>query len=270
MTLREPEVKLAARELGLEIYQPEKVRNGDLYRWLRAREPDVALVLAYGRILPEDVLAAPRAGSLNLHASLLPRYRGAAPIQWAIIRGEVETGISLMQMDAGLDSGPVYSRHALAIGPEETAGELAPRLAELAAAVVRSDVPRAVAGELVAVPQDASAATLAPLLERAHGKIDFREPARAIHDLVRGLAPRPAAHTTAHGKPLRVASTRIAPAAPGLAPGEVRVERPRVLVGTGVGALELVRAQLEGKRELGALELVNGRALADGDVLGAE
>jgi methionyl-tRNA formyltransferase len=270
MALREPDVKVVARELGLDVYQPEKVRNGELLEWLKKREPDVALVLAYGRILPEEVLAAPRIGSLNLHASLLPRYRGAAPIQWAIIRGESETGISLMQMDAGLDSGPVFSQHALPILPEETAGELAPRLAALAATVVRADLPRAVSGELVASPQDATAATLAPLLDRTHGRIDFRQPASTVHDLVRGLAPRPAAHTTAHGKPLRILSTRVASAAPrGLAPGEVRVERPRVLVGTGEGAIELVRAQLEGKRELAALELVNGRALADGDVLGA-
>lgn len=268
MALREPEVKVLARELGLDVYQPEKVKNGELLAWLRARAPDVALVLAYGRILPADVLAAPRAGSINLHASLLPSYRGAAPIQWSIIRGEVATGISLMQMDVGLDSGPVFSRHALAIGPDETAGELAPRLSVLAADVVRADLRRVVAGELEAVPQDESAATLAPPLDRSHGRLDFRASARELHNLVRGLAPRPAAHTTAHGKPLRIAATRLAEPAPRLRPGEVRVERPRVLVGTGEGALELLRAQLEGKRELSALELVNGRALADGDVLG--
>ncbi|HWA77855.1 MAG TPA: methionyl-tRNA formyltransferase [Polyangiaceae bacterium] len=268
LELRQPAVKRAALELGLTIYQPEKVRTGELAAWLSELKADVALVLAYGRILPKAVLDAPRRGCVNLHASLLPLYRGAAPIQWAIIHGEQQTGISLMQMDEGLDSGPVYSRHEIGIGPDETGAELAARLSELAAQVVHADLARVVKGELTAVAQDESKVTLAPPLERAHGDLDFKQPARAVHDRVRGLAPRPGAHTFARGKRLRIAETRRIGASPALAPGEVRVERPRVLIGTGDGAVELVRAQVEGKRELTALELANGRVLVDGDVLG--
>lgn len=268
LELRQPAVKQAALALGVEVYQPEKVRSGELQTWLSARAADVALVLAYGRILPLPVLNTPRRGCVNLHASLLPRYRGAAPIQWAIIQGELVTGISLMQMDEGLDSGPVYSRHELPISENESAAELAARLGELAAQVVRSELTRVVRGELEAHAQDASLVTLAPPLERAHGVLDFQKTARTVHNLVRGLAPRPGAYTQVRGKRMRIAETRLLAASPKLAPGEVRVERPRVLVGAGDGALELVRAQLDGKRELSALELANGRVLIDGARLG--
>lgn len=266
--LRPPEVKTEALALGIPVYQPEKVRDGALATWLREQRADVALVLAYGRILPRPVLDAPRVGCINLHASLLPRYRGAAPIQWAIIRGETRTGITLMQVDEGLDSGPMFSHHELSIGADETAGELAERLAELAANVVEQDLRDVVEGKRVAVPQNESEVTLAPPLERANGRIDWSSSARDVHNLVRGLAPRPGAHTLHAGKSLKISATQRVEAAPALKPGEVRVERPRVLIGTGEGAVELVRAQLEGKRELDALSLVNGRALNDGDVLG--
>lgn len=267
MDVAQPAVKRAALELGLTVHQPERVKNGELATWLREREPDVAVVLAYGRILPAGVLESPRLGCVNLHASLLPKFRGAAPIQWAILAGETETGISLMQMDAGLDTGPVFTRHAIPIGPDETAGELTERMAELAASVVRSDIPKLARGELQAAPQDETAASHAPPLEREHGRIDWTRSSEALHNFVRGLTPRPGAFTTLRGKQLRITRTaRVR--APLLAAGEVRVERPRVLIGTGDGALELLRAQVEGRRELDALALVNGRAIAHGDRLG--
>jgi methionyl-tRNA formyltransferase len=268
LQMKPPEVKLAAQALGLEVIQPTRVRDGALENWLREQRADVALVMAYGRILPAGVLSAPALGCVNLHASLLPRYRGAAPIQWAIVRGETETGISLMQMDEGLDTGPVFVQRALPIGPEETAGELAARLSQLAAEVTRDELPRLIRGELQPVPQDASLASHAPLLEREHGQIDWSRGAQSIHDLVRGFAPRPSAVTSVDGQRLRITAVRLASPVPPLPPGEVRVERPRVLIGTGDAALELVRAQLEGKRELAAIDLVNGRALVDGMKLG--
>jgi methionyl-tRNA formyltransferase len=268
LSLKSPEAKVAALELGLDVTQPTRVRDGSLEAWLRERRPDVALVLAYGRILPRGVLDAPTRGCVNLHASLLPAYRGAAPIQWSIIRGETVTGISLMQMDEGLDSGPVYLKRSLSIGPNETSGELSARLAELAADITLEGLAKVVQGELAAEPQDETRVTLAPPLERAHGVIDWTQSSQSIHDLVRGLSPRPSAYTTAGGQRLRIAATRLASPVPVLEPGLVRVERPRVLVGTGDGALELVRAQLEGKRELAVLDLVNGRALADSQLLG--
>lgn len=263
----QPPIKRAALELSLTVHQPERVKNGELANWLRERQPDIAVVLAYGRILPAGVLDAPRLGCVNLHASLLPKYRGAAPIQWAILAGEKTTGISLMQMELGLDTGPIFTTHSIPIGPDETAGELTLRIAELGGVVVRSDVPKLLAGELSATPQDAALASHAPPLEREHGRIDWNRPSSVLHDFVRGLTPRPGAFTTLRGKQLRITrSARIT--SPSLAPGVVRVERPRVLIGTADGALELLRAQVEGRRELDALSLVNGRAIGDGDVLG--
>jgi methionyl-tRNA formyltransferase len=275
MKLSPPPVKLAALERSYEVFQPQKVRTGELARWVSERAPDVSLVIAYGRILPPDVLAAPRAGSMNLHASLLPKYRGAAPINWAIADGERETGVSLMQMDAGLDTGPVLARETLPIGPEETAGELAARIAELAARVVRMYLERAVRGELVPKPQDEARATLAPLIESKHREVDFRAAAERVSNLVRGMSPTPGAFTSVGGKRLRLGRVRPLPALPGAStsdasvPGTVRVVAGIPYVVTGNGAIEIVSAKLEGKRELSGRDLVNGRALVEGAILGA-
>lgn len=271
LKLAAPPVKEAALELGLSVHQPTKVRTGELAAWLREKNADVALVMAYGRILPADVLSAPRRGAMNLHASLLPRYRGAAPINWVIVHGETRTGISLMQMDEGLDTGPVYSRHELELTETETAGSLAERIATLGAHVVRADLAAAVDGRLTAEPQDDSAATHAPLIERHHLQVDWGRPALEIARLIRGMAPRPGAFTLLGGKVLRLHEARptAGPMAPGAPPGTVSVLGKRALVSTGQGTLELVSAQLEGKKALMAVDLINGRVLAEGVVLGA-
>lgn len=266
--LKAPAVKQRALELGLALTQPTKVRSGELHDWLAEKRADVFVVLAYGRILPPDILGLPPAGALNLHASLLPKYRGAAPIQWSIVRGETETGISLMQMDEGLDTGPVLSRHSLAIGPEETAGELAGRLAKLAAEVVASDLPRAVRGEFEKVPQDGALATLAPPLDREAGRVDFRKSAGEIANLVRGLAPWPGAFTTLEGKLLRLRKVRARDSAEPAAPGTISVANGTPSVMAGEGSLEILAAQVEGKREASGRDLVNGRVLRAGAVLG--
>jgi methionyl-tRNA formyltransferase len=267
--LHEPPVKAVARDLGLEVHQPVKVKTGNLDEWVRERAPDVALVLAYGRILPPAVLSAPRRGCINLHASLLPKYRGAAPIHWAVVRGESETGVSLMQMEAGLDTGPVYAARKIPVGPEDTTGELSARIAELAAAMVRDELPRAVAGELVATAQDDAAATWAPPIREEHQRIDWTHPAQSVVDLVRGLAPAPSAFTTLRGQRLKVLGARLAPDLVPGGPGQVSIlQRRRVLVPAADGAVELLVAQLPGRKALGAAELVNGRALAAGDRLG--
>jgi methionyl-tRNA formyltransferase len=271
LKLSTPAVKEAALELGLSVHQPTKVRTGELAAWLREKEADVALVMAYGRILPAEVLAAPRRGAMNLHASLLPKYRGAAPINWAIVHGETQTGVSLMQMDEGLDTGPVYSRHALEISDTETAGTLAERLATLAAHVVRADLAAAVAGKLAAEPQDEALASHAPLIERAHLQIDWRSGALPIARLVRGMAPRPGAFTLLGGKVLRIHDARLLPGPMPVAavPGTISLLGRRALIATGAGTLELVTAQLEGKKVLMAQDLINGRVLVEGAVLGA-
>jgi methionyl-tRNA formyltransferase len=269
LEVQEPATKRAALELGVPVHQPLKVKTGNLDQWLLERSVDVALVFAYGRILPEPVLVAPRRGCMNLHASLLPKYRGAAPIEWAIAGGESETGISLMQMDVGLDTGPVFTRRALSIGQHETSGELAARLAELAAVVVREDLPRAVLGELHAVPQDDGLASLAPPLQRDHGRIDWSAPAVAIDRLIRAMTPRPGAHTKVRGKLLKIVKALARTDTPGLAPGTVAISvRGELVVGTGQGSIAVMRAQLEGRKALDAVDLVNGRVLQPGDVLG--
>ncbi len=269
LELGAPPVKLAAGELGVEVHQPVKVKTGNLDEWIRARVPDVALVIAYGRILPPAVLAAPRFGCMNLHASLLPKLRGAAPIQWALIGGETETGISLMQMDEGMDTGPVYSMRRIPIGAEETAGELATRLAELAAVVVREDLPGAVVGGHHAAPQDDALATLAPPLRSGDARLDWTGASSDLVNRVRGFEPDPGAHTTLRGKRLRVHQLRISAYPASAAPGTVVLaDKGGVVIATGAGSVELVRAQLEGKRVVAARDLVNGRQLAAGDVLG--
>ncbi len=264
--LRAPPVKLEAERLRIPVLQPTKIRTPDFLEWLRAREADVALVLAYGRILPPAVLAAPARGCMNLHASILPRYRGAAPINWAIVQGETETGISLMQMDEGLDTGPVYIVRRTKIGSDETTGDLAVRLAELAADVVREDVPRVITGELVAMPQNPADASLAPILQKKDGRIAWEKSAAEVHDHVRGMTPWPGAFTYLAGKMIKVLATRRSTLAPGpAAPATIVAANPEMtLVACGQGTLEIVRAQVEGKRALSARELVAGRTFTLG------
>jgi methionyl-tRNA formyltransferase len=270
LKLQAPAVKQAAVELGLPVMQPSKIRTPEFLAWITDRRADVALVLAYGRILPPTVLKAPVCGCLNLHASILPRYRGAAPINWAIVRGETETGMSLMQMDEGLDTGPVFTVRRVPIGENETAGELGVRLGALAADLVTSDVPRVVRGELTAAPQDHAAATLAPLLEKEHGRIDWQKPAAQVHDHVRGMTPWPSAFTRAGDKLLKVLATRRSTlVAKGELPGTiVAADAGGVVVACTDGVLELLRAQVEGKKPLDARDLVAGRTLTRGLRLG--
>jgi methionyl-tRNA formyltransferase len=269
LELAEPPVKAAARALGVEVHQPVKVKTGTVDEWIRERNADVAVVLAYGRILPAKVLEAPRSGCLNLHASILPRYRGAAPIQWAIMRGEETTGISLMQMDEGLDTGPVYATRELPILADDDAGSLSAKLADLAAEVVRVDLPKAVRGELALAPQDHALATFAPPLTREHARIDWTAPAGRIVDQIRGLSPRPGAFTTLAGRTLKMLAGRVGPALDSGPPGAVvRADRGGLWIATGDRALEVVRAQVEGKKAMTAADLVNGRALRLGDVAG--
>lgn len=273
MTLTPPPVKVRAVELGLPVQQPTKVRDGALAAAIREARADVALVIAYGRILPRDVLDAPRAGCLNLHASLLPKLRGAAPITWAIVRGEHETGVGLMRMEEGLDTGPVFAEVRTPIGPDETAAELSLRIGALAAELVRAALVDAVEGRLPARPQDESLATLAPILRKEDGRVDWAKPAQAVHDHVRGMSPWPGASTTLpDGRVLRVLSTRRVDGvvAGTAAPGTLVVaDKSGVFVACGEGVVSLLEAQLEGKRAMKAGDLVNGRVLVRGVRLGA-
>ena len=271
--LTAPPVKRVALDLGLDVHQPLKVKTGTLHEWLAARETDVAVVMAYGRILPEAVLNAPRNGCMNLHASLLPKYRGAAPINWCLVQGEERTGISLMQMDQGMDTGPVYCSRSVPIDSDDDAGSLTDKLARLAAIAVREDLPRAVGGEFEAKPQDETLATYAPLIERHDTRIDFSRPAREVVNLVRGMSPRPGAHTTLRGSIFKVHRFTLADETPrtDAPPGLVSiVPDRRVVVACGAGTVELEQAQPAGRRIQTARDLINGRMIQAGDVLGRD
>ncbi|MGO8992132.1 MAG: methionyl-tRNA formyltransferase [Polyangiaceae bacterium] len=272
-----PPVKQRAEELGLLVVQPTKLRTGEFAAWVKGKEADLALVVAYGRILPADVLAATRLGFVNVHASLLPKYRGAAPITWAVVHGEAETGVTLMLLDEGMDTGDMLDVTRIPIGPDETAGELSERLSRLGAEMVRSRLGAFARGDLPRVPQDHTRATVAPLLEKRDGLIDWSQPAHRIHDRVRGMNPWPGAMTYLHGKTVKVHATRCTGLSRprGAAPGAVLVaDKSRVLVACGgaddapAETIELVRVQLEGKKAVTAVEWVSGRGVREGDVLG--
>jgi len=278
LTLTAPAVKVRALELGLTVAQPTKMKTGEFAAWVREQQADVALVVAYGRILRRDVLDGPRLGCVNVHASLLPKYRGAAPITWAVVRGETDTGVTLMKLDEGMDTGPTFARVTTPVGPDETAGELGERVARLGAATVTEWLPKYVAGDFTLEPQDDAMATLAPILRKDDGRIDWAAPAQRVHDHVRGMNPWPGAVTTARGRPVKIQATRVVASGAGEASGEasgapdaghvVLADKSRVLVACGAGTVELVRVQPEGKRAMRGLEWAMGRGVAEGDVLG--
>ena len=265
---REPPTKSWARAHGVPVLQPEKVRDGRLAADLTARAPDLLLVVAYGRILGEDLLHLAPFGAVNVHASLLPRWRGAAPIQWALAEGDRETGVTVMRMDAGLDTGDILLQRVLAVAPEETSETLRARLAALGAAAIVEALPLLAAGRLTPVRQDDSRMTFARILSKEDGRLDFTLPAEKLAARVRAFTPWPGAFTSFGGKLLKVHAAR--PTASGdLAPGEARAFPDGVLVGCGAGSALLLRTvQLEGKRRLEATDFVKGQPIPHGTVLG--
>ena len=259
--LREPATKGWARGRGIPVLQPEKVRDGRLAAELRALGPDVLCVAAYGRILGKDLLELAPFGAVNVHGSLLPRYRGAAPIQWAVASGDRETGVSIMQMDEGLDTGDVLLQRALPIAPEDTAETLAPRLAALGGEALAEALELLARGEAVPVRQDASKATLAPILEKEHGRVDWSRPAAEIANRLRGFTPWPGAWTTLEGRTVKLlAAAPVGPAPAGAPPGAGKKDAGRGLaVACGGGTSLLVaRLQPEGKAPQDALAFLNG------------
>jgi methionyl-tRNA formyltransferase len=267
LAMRPPAVKQRALELGLEVWQPTKVRTPEFAESLRALEADVAVVVAYGRILPAAVLAAPRAGCVNVHASLLPRWRGAAPIQWSIVHGDEETGVTLMQMDEGMDTGPILATASTPISREDDAATLSARLSTLGAGLLRMQLPRYVAGELEAVPQNDALATMAPLLNKAHGRIDWHKPARAVHDQIRGMNPWPGAHTVLGERRIKVHRAIASTLDPeGAVPGEViALDQEGILVACAEGTLEIQELQESGRKRVDARAFASGRGVALGD-----
>lgn len=274
MTLVAPLVKEAALAAGLPVIQPEKIKkNVEFREQLENIAPDVILVVAYGRIIPKWMLDLPPYGNLNLHGSLLPKYRGAAPVQWAVANGEPETGVTTMRLDEGLDTGEILMQRAMAIAPDQTSSDVFPMLAGMGAALMVETLDGLANDSIQPVKQDDAFASHAPILTREDGRIDFGQPAMNIYNRWRGFQPWPGVWTTLHGKklvlhrlmPLEVRSLAGGPEEPGAA----RVEQGRLFARCGAGTwLELVEVQLEGKKRMMAADFLRGHALRTGDRLG--
>lgn len=272
-TLAAPPVKEEARRLGLPVFQPEKARVPESVARLRGEGPDLIVVVAYGQILPPSILSIPRLFCVNVHASLLPKYRGAAPINWAVARGETTTGVTVMRMDAGMDTGPMLLAREIPIAEDDSAEALFPRLARLGAEALGEALDRLRDGTLSETPQDHSRATYAPMLRKEHGRVDWGRPAREIRDLVRGMTPWPTAYTSHGGRNLRIVSADLGGEAragrPDAAvPGEVlSVGREGIVVACGEGALRVTVLQPEGGKAMAAWEYAQGRRVGKGDRL---
>lgn len=259
---RPPPVKVAALGANLDVVQPRSARDPALEVWVRERDPDVATVVAYGKILPGSLLEVPRLGFVNVHFSLLPQYRGAAPVQRALLDGLDRTGVSIIVLTEGMDEGPILTSAELAIGQEETAGELGDRLAKLGAALLFDALEGYGSGTLVAREQEHDRATYAPKMSADEARIEWTRSAREIKDLVRGLNPDPGAWTTFRGKRVKLHRVRAVSDA-ALAAGEIDPSGERA--GAGEGAVELVEVQLEGKRVMSGAELARGLRVTPGE-----
>lgn len=254
-----------ARELGLPTKQPRAVRRGPFVEWMKTCGADVAVVIAYGRILVSDLLEAPRLGCINVHASLLPKYRGAAPIHWAIIEGETKTGVCTMQMDEGMDTGDVLLRSETHISPDETTAELWDRLANMGAELLVETLEKL--DSITPTPQDHENATHAPLIQKSLGYMDWNQSASRLHNLVRGCVSWPVAQCIFRDKTLKVWKTNVVSLESDAPAGTVVAIKPHPVVSTGNGCLELLEIQLPGKKRCDASALVNGFQLKVGERL---
>ena len=263
-----PPVKAAAMTLGVRVVQPDVVKGRRFAEVVGGVEPDLVVTAAFGRILGRRLLDLPRLHCVNVHASLLPAYRGAAPINWAIVNGERETGVSIMRMAQGLDSGPVYRAAKIEILPDETAGELTSRLSQVGAEALAEFLREVETAE--AVEQDHSLATRAPMIRKSDGIVDWTKSSRVVHDHVRGFHPWPCATSFLDGQPLKIHRTAVLEGAtPDSAPGAVLSHTPEGLdVACGGGVLRLVELQLPGKKRLDAAAFYSGKRLPDGTLLG--
>lgn len=256
-------VKTRALELGLEVLQPVSLGSEAVQARIRDLQPDLMVVVAYGLIVPPAVLGIPRLGCVNIHASLLPRWRGAAPIQRAVLAGDQQTGVSIMQMDAGLDTGAVWLEQATPISAGDTGGSLHDRLAALGAAALLAALPAVVRGHPGPIPQSADGACYASKLEKSEARIDWRQPAEHIERMIRAFNPWPVAETTIGGKQLRIWAADCDPGESKGQPGSVcGWDRDGILVCTGNGLLRLLCVQLPGKRKVDASEFAKAHALA--------
>jgi methionyl-tRNA formyltransferase len=260
-------VKQAALRLGLHVSQPDKIKNNQEFReQLAALAPDAIIVVGYGRIIPQWMIDLPPMGNLNLHGSLLPKYRGAAPIQWAIARGETVTGVTTMRIDAGLDTGDILLQKEIPIASEDTAVTLAPRIAAIGAELMVETLQGLQAGTVHPRPQDHSRTTLAPILKKEEGQINFQLDAQEILNRLRGFQPWPGAYTSFRGKNLHIWAAQTMERA--VAASEVLVESGHLIVGCAAGALQILEVQLEGKKRMPAADFIHGYQPHTGEKLG--
>ena len=268
-SMASPPVKDEAVRRGIPVFQPDRARHPDAVARIAAEAPDLIVVVAYGQILPKSILDIPRLGCINVHASLLPKYRGAAPINWAVARGETVTGITIMRMDVGMDTGPMLHVRETPIGEEDTAETMFSNLSILGAEALREALEKLREGTLDATPQDAALATYAPLLTKEHGRIDWSRPAGEVRNLVRGMTPWPSAFALHAGKTLKVLSC-LPDREPGRGgvPGEiVALGRDGIGVACGEGVLRLQVVQPEGGKAMDAWAYAQGRRVATGERL---
>lgn len=262
--LQPPPVKECAQSCGIPVYQPEKLRDGTALALLQELAPELIVVAAYGRILPDEILALPPKGCINVHSSLLPKYRGAAPINWAVINGEAESGVTIMHMSSELDAGDIILQQSTPIHPEETAGMLYGRLAELGGRMILEAVAQIEAGTALRVPQDHTKATLAPILTKALSPIDWTQPAQAIHNKIRGLDPWPMASTDViSGEPMKIYRSELTEQATGAEPGAIAAAgKAGIDIACGDGRLlRILELQPPGKKKMTAAAYLTGHPI---------
>ena len=254
-----PPVKQAALAHGLTVYQPAKMRDGQALEILKELQPQLICVVAYGKILPREILELPEFGCINVHGSLLPKYRGAAPIQWSVIHGEPVTGVTTMYMAEGLDTGDMILKKETPIGENETYGELNARLSEIGAEALSETVRLVEEGKAPRTPQDDALSCYAPMLDKELAVLDFTKPAAQLHHQICGMNPWPVAYTILDGKRLKVYRSQMAPAEAGSGkPGQV-LSKKKFIVACGEGALELCEVQLEGSKRMDGAAFLNGK-----------
>lgn len=266
-----PPVKEVALEHGIPVFQPTKLKNGEVARQLREIGPEIIIVVAYGRILPRAILDVPPLGCVNIHGSLLPAYRGSAPIQWTVLNGEKEAGVTAMYMEEGLDCGDMILKMSVPVGENETSEELYERLEALGAQCLSETMKRFEGGKKApAVPQDDSKSSLAPMLEKAMGKLDFSKSAQEVHNWIRGMNSWPSAFTKYKGKLLKVHRSIVEEQEGILGrPGEV-IDPENFVVACGKGSVRFTEVQLEGAKRLDAKTFLRGKSLEKGEALGED
>ncbi|HUZ46528.1 MAG TPA: methionyl-tRNA formyltransferase [Terriglobia bacterium] len=265
-------VKEAAQRHGIEVYQPAKLKGPEVQAFLSKYRPDAIVVVAYGHLIPQWMIDLPRLGCINLHGSILPKYRGAAPLAWAIIRGEKETGVTTMKIDAGMDTGDMLLVRREPILDDDTTESLGQRLSVMGADLMLETLRKLERGEIIPQPQDSTLATLAPRLKKSDGRIDWTQPAADLALRVRGLAPWPGSYTTFRGKNLHIwrAQATAAPAGAELAPGTAVTDGGKLAVAAGAGTLlVLEEVQAEGRKRISARDFMNGARVDPGEILGS-